>query len=179
MVAASMDRPRLGRPRVCARQLAPTIWRRPTRLGRRLHPEQAGGEGQLVADPQGILKTRGSSGQEQQLIQALQQALAKQGNRVATVADNTRQHSSTSDGPTATRPSTRWNKSKAHQPLQQLVEQEWTLPPRIGNYSDILTAIKTQKEFTHNVVEITNKQQLEVSTYHAIHGCKHSLTILC
>ena len=142
-----------------------TSWRRRTTSSRPTgHPED----------------THGSIGQEQQLIQALQQALAKHGNRVVTVADTTHQHPSTSDSHTATRPSRRWNKSKAHQPLQQLVEQEWTLPPRIGNYSDIPTAIKTQKEFTHNMVETTNKQQLEeLSTYHTIHGCKHSLTIVC
>ena len=148
--------------------------------GRQLHPGQAEGEGQLVADLQGILSTHGSSGQEQQLIHALQQAIAKHGNRVVTATDITRQRSSTPDSHTNSRPSTRWNKSKAHQPLQQLVEQEWTLPPRIGKYADILTAIKEQKEFTHNMVEITNKQQLEeLSTYHAAHGCKHSLTIVC
>ena len=38
----------------------------------------------------------------------------------------------------------------------------------------------TKRVHTHNLVEITNKQQLEeISTYHAAHGCAHSLTILC
>ena len=54
--------------------------------------------------------------------------------------------------------SNRWNKQASVNPVYQLAPAEWTLPPRLGNYTTFLEAIKQNQEIKHTTLSKFSKQ---------------------
>ena len=76
--------------------------------------------------------------------------------------------------------SNRWNKQAPVNPVHQLAPAEWTLPPRLGNYTAILEAIKQSQEIKHNIVEIQQAEHLDtLRTFWTAHECPSNITVIC
>ena len=76
--------------------------------------------------------------------------------------------------------SNRWNKQAPGNPVHQLAPAEWTLPPRLGNYTATLEAIKQSQEIKHNMVEVQQAEHLDtLRTFWTAHECPTNITVIC
>ena len=74
----------------------------------------------------------------------------------------------------------RWNKPKMKADINQLAAAEWTTPPRLIRYNQLIDAIKKQERSHHNIVEITTPLEFDtLCTYWTTCNFQQAITLIC